>query len=453
MNSPNTGPKPYPCFDGDEDWEPPAYADSTYDMYLYSSGAELDEANSFSAWVDEVKANGAYGFEAARRRGQDTEIELVRETGEGLRLLNLSSYNYLGYAKHPQVMQAAKDAIDRYGIGACSSPVHGGTFEVHKELERELLDFIGLSGRGVSLFSSGYAVSTGTISALFKRGHYLVIDRSSHMSILEGAQISRAKILYFTHNDTADLRRVLTEVTAKEEDARILVCAEGVYSADGDAGPLREIVAAAKEHRALVLVDEAHSFLVGGPTGRGICEAEGVLADVDLLVLTFSKAFGGVGGALIARREITRYVNWYARCRMFSCAIDPAVTGGVLEALRLGRGSDGDVRRARVVQNAAFLRSKLEGHVDLGTSRSWIVTVLFGHDKLALPLFNFLQHHGLEGSILMFPAVNRHEGRIRLFVTSEHTHEQMAQAAEIVLSAARRFGFALNAPTPTEVRA
>lgn len=430
-------PPPFPRFDGDTAWQAPPYTDSTYDMFLYSMGGALEEADSFSEWIEELKDAGAYPFEASRRRGQDTVVDLTREAGDELQLLNFSSYNYLGYSKHPEVMSAAKAAIDRYGIGAASSPVHGGTFEVHKELERELIEFVGLPDRGVTLFSSGYAVNTGTISALMKRGHYLVLDRSSHMSILEGAQLARSKILYFRHNDAADLRRVLAEIT--EEDARILVCAEGVYSADGDFAPLREIVAASKARGAMVLVDEAHSFLVAGPGGRGVCEAEGVLADVDLLVTTFSKAFGGIGGALIARREITRYVNWYARCRMFSCAIDPAVTGGVLQALRLARGPDGAARRARAIENAAYLRSKLDGRVHLGTSASWIVTVLFGEDRIAIPMCNYLQRHGLEGSILMFPAVNRHEGRIRLFVTSEHTREQLDRAAEIVLDAARRF--------------
>lgn len=188
--------------------------------------------------------------------------------------------------------------------------------------------------------------------------------------MLEGAQLSRAKVLYFRHNDAAHLREVLASID--EEDARILVCVEGVYSGDGDTAPLREIVAAAKERAALVLVDEAHSFLVAGPQGRGVCEAEGVLAEVDLLVLTFSKGFGGVGGALIAKRHITQYVNWYARCRMFSCALDPAAAGGVLESLRLARGEDGAARRQRATENAALLRSLLAGKVDIGRSTSWI---------------------------------------------------------------------------------
>jgi glycine C-acetyltransferase len=408
-------------------------------MFLYSMGAELEEAESFHAWIEEVKKGGAFGFEASRAGEQGTEIDLTREDGESFHLLNFSSYNYLGYSAHPEVKRAAKEAIDRHGIGAASSPVHGGTFSVHTDLERELLDFVGLPGRGVSLFSSGYAVNSGSVAALIKKGHHVVLDRSAHMSILEGAQLSRAKVLYFRHNDPEDLRRVLASIT--EPDARILVCVEGVYSADGDFGPLRQIVSIAKARGALVLVDEAHSFLVAGPTGRGVCEAEGVLAEVDLLVLTFSKAFGGVGGALIARRDISRYVNWYARCRMFSCALDPAVAGGVLAALRLARSADGDARRARVRANTLHLLSRLRGQVHLGTSESWILTVIFGQDRIAFPVFHFLQRHGLEGSVLLFPAVNRNEGRIRLFVTSEHTTEQLDQAVAIVLAAAARFGF------------
>lgn len=429
----------FPRFAGDSAWKPPAYTELGYEMFLYSMGAELEEAIRFDEWVDDVRANGAYAFEAARRGPQTPCVDVVREDGDTFSLLNFSSYNYLGLSTHPRVITAAKAALDTYGLGAASSPVHGGTFELHKALEAELIDFVGLPGRGVSLFSSGYGVNTGTISACIRRGHYLVLDRSAHMSILEGAQLSRAKVLYFRHNDVEDLQRVLAGIT--EEDARILVCVEGVYSADGDTAPLRGIVDAAKRHKAMVLVDEAHSFLVAGPGGRGVCEAEGVLADVDLLVLTFSKAFGGVGGALVARKEITRYVNWYARCRMFSCAIDPAVTGGILESLRIARSPEGAARRSRAQANADGLRERLAPFVDIGRTSSWIVPVLFGPDERAIPLFNFLQRKGLEGSIMMFPAVPKNEARIRLFVTSEHTTEQLDRCAELVKEAADRFGF------------
>ncbi len=415
------------------------YLEATYDMFLSSIAGEQAETRRFGEWLDQVEQAGLFAFENRRQGKQGPEVCVQRVDGETLHLVNMSSYNYLGYAHNPEVIAAAHEALDRFGLGAASSPVHGGTFEVHLELEQALLDFVGLPDRGVSLFSSGYGVNTGTISAMLKRGHHVVMDRSAHMSILEGAQLSRAKTHYFAHNDVSELRGILEKLAGG--DTRILVCTEGVFSADGDFGRLREIVDVSKEFGALVLVDEAHSFGVAGPTGRGVCEAQGVLEDVDLLVLTFSKAFGGVGGALVARTEVARYVNWYARCRMFSCALDPAVSGGIAKALRLAAGPDGQERRERVWANAAYLRERLEPHVDIGPSESWIVPVVFGDEERTLPLLNTTQHMGLDGSVLQFPAVPFGESRMRLFVTSEHTREQLDRAVQIILLAAREHGF------------
>lgn len=415
--------------------------EATYDMFMSSVAGEDAESTRFGQWVRDVEAAGLFAFENRRRGPQGPEVAFARTTGDALEVLNLSSYNYLGYANHPEVIEAAKAALDRYGLGAASSPVHGGTFDLHARLEAELVDFMGLPDRGVTLFSSGYAVNTGAISAVMRKHHHVVMDRACHMSILEGAQLSRAGLHYFHHNDPADLDATLRELSSQTH--RILVCTEGVFSADGDFGRLKEVVAVAKKHGALVLVDEAHSFLVAGPNGRGVCEAAGVLDDVDLYVLTFSKALGGIGGALIARSDLARYVGWYARCRMFSCALDPAVTGGVLRALELGRGPDGDARRTRVRDNADHLRQRLAGKVDLGTSESWIVPVTYGDEESTLPLLDFIQRRGLDGSVLQFPAVGIGESRLRLFATSEHTLEQLDRAADIVLEAAEAQGFGL----------
>lgn len=417
----------------------PNYLEATYDMFLGSVDGEQEETLRFADWVSQVEDAGLFAFEGRRQGKQSTEVELQRTTGSRHRVLNFSSYNYLGYAHHPAVIEAAKDALDRHGLGAASSPVHGGTLALHTELEQALVDFFGLDDRAVSLFSSGYGVNTGTISALMRRHHHVVMDRSVHMSILEGAQLSRAKLHYFAHNDPHDLERLLRDLG--ENASRVLVCTEGVFSADGDFGALADIVGVAKKYGAMVLVDEAHSCLVAGETGRGVCEAAGVLDDVDLYVLTFSKAFGGVGGALVARNEVSRYVNWYARCRMFSCALDPAVTGGVLAALRLAQGSDGAARRARVHRNAQWLRTRLQPHVDLGPTQSWIVPVVFGEEEGTLPLLDRVQREGLDGSVLQFPAVGIGESRMRLFVTSEHTDLQLERAAQIIETAAKDLGF------------
>jgi len=419
----------------------PAYTRQTYDMFLSSQSPEHAAASRFDRWVSEVEADGAWSFEAPRRAAQRTVVEAERADGTRLEMLNMSSYNYLGYGYHSEVIAAAKEALDRYGLGAGSSPVISGTLQVHKELERALIDFLDLPDRGVSLFSSGYAVNTGTISAVVHQGHHVVLDRSAHMSLLEGAQLSRATIWYFQHNDVADLDLVLTRIGAEGRRTRILVGTEGVFSAAGDFGKLAEIVAVCKRHGAWLLVDEAHSVLVAGENGRGVAEAQGVLDQIDLFVATFSKGFGAVGGALVAKRDIARYVSWYAKCRMFSCAIDPAVTAGVLRGLALSRSADGAARRRRLRDNADRLRALLRPHVDIRESESWIVPVQYGSERLTLPLNDYLQRQGLDTSVVQFPAVSKQESRLRLFVTSEHTEEQLERAARIVVGAAERFGF------------
>ena len=411
----------------------------SYDMFLGSNGVDVNEATRFASWVNSASADGVWAFEAPRLGAQRTNVRLRRESGDEIEVVNFSAYNYLGYGYHPEVIAAAKDALDCYGLGAASSPVISGTMAIHKEFEERLTAFMGLPDRGVSLFSSGYGANLGTVGALLKPGGYVVLDRSAHMSLLEGAQLSRAKILYFRHNDAGHLEELLKGIA--DGHTRILVCMEGVYSADGDFGRVRDLAQVAKRYGAKTLVDEAHSMLLAGPTGRGVCEQDDALDLVDLIVMTFSKSFSGIGGALVARKAITQYVNWYARCRMFSCALDPAVTGGMLKVLELAQSDDGAARRARIRENAAYLRSILAGQVNIGTSKSWIVTAFYGKERHTLSLNDYLQREGLDTSIMQFPAVPKNEARIRLFVTSEHTREQMDYAARIVVKAADKFGF------------
>jgi glycine C-acetyltransferase len=421
------------------------YLETTYDMFIASMEGPHGEALKFDAWVQALKTHGIYSFEAPRLEAQRPVLRAQRTDGTPLRLLNLSSFNYLGYAYHPEVIAAAKAALDTYGLGACSSPIQAGTLGVHAQLEAALLDFIDLPGRGVALFSAGYSVNTGSIAALMKRRQHIVMDRACHMSILEGAQLSRANLHYFEHNDPSDLERILKEIAPTGR--RILVCTEGVFSADGDTAPLREIVSLAKQYGAQVLVDEAHSFGVAGPRGRGVAEAEGVLDQIDYLVVTFSKAFGGVGGALIARHEVAQYVRWYAKSRAFSTGLDPAVAGGVTRALQLAKTEDGQRRRDSVKRNAAFLLERLRGRVNTGSTGSWIVPVIFGPSKLSLPLCDWMQRKGQEASVMTFPAVPPNQGRLRLFVTSEHTEADLALAADNVLEAASLFGFRTDRET------
>ena len=418
------------------------YADYTYDMFMMNMSADLEEIDLFGEWFNLLNDKDIYTFEAVRDAAQKPEIDLARKNGAPVHIINLSSYNYLGFSYHPEVIKAAQDAVAKYGLGASSSPVLSGTYQIHQELEHALENFFGLPDRGVSLFTAGYSVNLGVISAFIKPGHVVIMDQASHMSIVEGARLSGGEAIYFRHNDMAHLEELLK---AKCDDfTRVLVCVEGVYSGDGDFGNLKEVVRLAKQYGAFTLVDEAHSALIAGENGRGVCEMQGVLEDVDLYVMTFSKAFGGVGGAVYAKKNIVNYINWYAKCRMFSCALDPAVTGGMVKVIELAGTPVGYERRARLHDNAAYFRDLLKGKVNLGVSDAWVVIVNFGSEKKTLALNDYLQKSGLDTSIIQFPAVPKNDARIRMFVTSEHTQEQLAKAAEIILSAADKFDFLLK---------
>ncbi len=415
------------------------YTEYTLDMFLTSAGSGHAEIDHFNRWREQVLEANMYTFEVPHIGAQRPNVSIQRSSGEQLDLVSFASYNYLGYAYHPEVIAAAKEALDIYGLGATGSPLLNGTFKIHNILEDKVTEFFGLPGRGVSLFSSGYGTNVGVISAYVHKGDYVVLDRLSHASLVDGALLSRGEIKFFKHNDAEHLDRILSRLDHK--NCRILVCTEGVYSADGDPGDLKGIIRTAKKYGASVLVDEAHSLLVTGPGGKGIAEEQGVLEEVDMIIGTFSKAFGGVGGCLVARKEMTNYINYYARSRMFSCAIDPAVTGGLIKSLELGTGPDGQAKRKRLHSNAKYLRAKLQNKVDTGGSRSWIIPVIYGHERLTIPLSDYLQRAGLDTSLLMFPAVPKNQSRVRLFVTSEHTEEQLDKCAEVILQAAEKFGF------------
>ena len=418
-----------------------SYTEYTLDMFSRSSGKNHAEIKQFNQWRNEIINADKYTFETPHLTPQTPEIGVRRIHGDEHKLFNFSSYNYLGYANHPEVINAAKDALDKFGLGATGSPLLNGTFDIHKQLEDALTEFFGQEGYGVSLFSSGYGANIGVVSSYIHKGDYVVLDHSSHASLIDGAVMSQGTIKLFRHNDAEFLERILKRIA--KENRRILVCVEGVYSTDGDYGNLKDIVSVTKKYGASILVDEAHSLLVAGATGKGAVEQFDVLADVDLLIGTFSKSFGGVGGCLYAKQELINYVNYYARSRMFSCALDPAVTGGVLKALELSSGPDGDKKRKRIVENADYLRSLLKNKVDIGTSQSWVIPIIFGDERKSLPLGDWLMRKGYDFSIMMFPAVKKNKSIIRAFVTSEHTKEQLEGCAEALIDAAKEYEFAI----------
>ena len=419
----------------------PLFTEFTLDMFSRSSGRSHSEIKQFNQWRDEIIEADKYTFETPHLTPQDPEISVRRIHGDEHDLVNFSSYNYLGYANHPEVIQAAKDALDTFGLGATGSPVLNGTFDIHKQLEDALTNFYGQKGYGVSLFSSGYGANIGVVSSYIHKGDYVVLDHSSHASLIDGAVMSQGTVKLFRHNDAEFLEKILKRIS--KENRRILVCVEGVYSTDGDYGNLKDLVAVSKKYGASILVDEAHSLLIAGKTGKGAVEEFDVLSEVDLVIGTFSKSFGGVGGCVYAKKELINYMNYYARSRMFSCALDPAVTGGILKALELAAGPDGDQKRKRIIENADYLRSLLKDKVDIGTSQSWVIPIIFGDERKSLPLGDYLMRLGYDFSIMMFPAVKKNKSIIRAFVTSEHTKEQLDGCAEALIQASKEYKFNL----------
>jgi 7-keto-8-aminopelargonate synthetase-like enzyme len=415
------------------------YKHYTYDMGMFSIARELDEVDLFNDWLNKLDSNNENVFEAARKGAQKTRVNVRSAAGKDVSLINFSSFNYLGFSYHPDVIQAAKDALDVYGMGAAASPILGGTYDIHKELEKSVLDYFDLPGRGVSLFSSGYGVNVGTIQAFMKKGGRVILDRNAHMSLLEGAKACGADISYFKHNDM-DALEALLKVYCNDQ-TRVLICLEGVYSADGDYGNLREVVRLAKKYGAFTLVDEAHSVLIAGNNGRGVSEEHGVLDEVDLYIMTFSKAFGGIGGALLAKKDIVRYVNFYAKFRMFSCALDPAVAGGLIKVLELAKSGEGQKRRQRIKENATYLRDVLSKKVSCKDTVSWVVPVMYYSEAHTIDLGKYIQENGLDVSLMQFPATSRNEARVRLFVSSEHSKEELDEAARIIFKAAKEFNF------------
>ena len=419
----------------------PSYTEFTLDMFSRSSGKNHSEIKQFNQWRDDIIEADKYTFETPHLTPQTPEISVRRIHGDEHDLVNFSSYNYLGYANHPDVIQAAKDALDAFGLGATGSPLLNGTFDIHKKLEQSLTSFFGQQGYGVSLFSSGYGANIGVVSSYIHKGDYVVLDHSSHASLIDGAVMSQGTIKLFRHNDAEFLERILKRIS--KENRRILVCVEGVYSTDGDYGNLKDIVTVTKNYGASILVDEAHSLLIAGATGKGVVEEFDVLADVDLLIGTFSKSFGGIGGCVYAKNDLINYMNYYARSRMFSCALDPAVTGGIIKALELASGTDGDEKRKRIIENADYLRSLLKDKVDIGTSHSWVIPIIFGDERKSLPLGDYLMKKGYDFSIMMFPAVKKNKSIIRAFVTSEHNKKQLEGCAEALIDASKEFNFGI----------
>ena len=349
----------------------------------------------------------------------------------GRQLINFANYNYLGLSGDPRVNAAVIDAIQRYGTSVSASRVVSGERLVHQELERELADFIGVDD--CIAYIGGVTTNVSTISHLVGEDDLILCDELLHNSAMQGALFSGARRLTFPHNDVEAADRLLSEVRSQYRRALIII--EGVYSADGDIPDLPRFVDVKKRHEAWLMVDEAHSIGVLGAHGRGLAEHADVDAkEVDLWMGTLSKSLASVGGYIGAKREIIEYLKYTAPGFVFSVGMSPANAAAALEALRILRREPDRVTRLH--ENAAlFLRlCKTRGLTTGSSAGTPIIPVVLGDSVRSVRLSQALLERGINVQPMVAPAVSESAARLRFFVASTHTAQQIVQTVTTLAS-------------------
>ena len=343
-------------------------------------------------------------------------------TVDGKPVLNFCANNYLGLANHPRLKDAAKRAIDQYGIGPGAVRTIAGTMTLHVELERRLAQFKG--AEAVITLQSGFTANLAAIPGLVGKGDVIFSDALNHASIIDGCRLSRATIVAYAHNDVDDLRRKIAETS---EYGRRLIISDGVFSMDGDIAPLPALVEVAKQHGIMTMVDDAHGEGVLGRGGRGIVDHFGLHGQVDVEVGTMSKAFGVVGGIVAGKQVIVDWLRQRARPFLFSSAMTVPDAAACLEAVDLLEESEDLVKR--LWANAAFLKEQLRAlGFDTGKSETPIIPLMLGEAELAQRFSRALFEQGVFAMPIGFPTVAKGAARIRVMNTAAHSQSDLETA-------------------------
>jgi glycine C-acetyltransferase len=344
-------------------------------------------------------------------------------TVDGRKVLNFCSNNYLGLANHPRLVEAAKEAIDQYGVGPAAVRTIAGTMGLHLELERRLSTFKGAPA--VITLQSGFNANTGTIPALVGKEDVIYSDELNHASIIDGCRLSRAKIIRYAHCQPADLRKVI-EANKDAGFKRSLIITDGVFSMDGDVAPLDEIYEVAEEFGFMLMVDDAHGEGVLGKGGRGIVDHFNLHGKVDVEVGTLSKAFGVVGGAVAGKEEIIAWLRQRARPFLFSSAMTVPDVAACIAGLDLLEESTELVDR--LWQNTEYFKKEMAGlGFDTGKSTTPIVPIMLGEAPKAQAFSQQLFEEGVFAMAIGFPTVPRGKARIRVMNSASHTSDDLDQ--------------------------
>ena len=375
----------------------------------------------------EAIAGGYYPYFIALTENEGTEAVY-----KGHRLIMCGSNNYLGLTTHPQVRQAALDAIQRYGTSCTGSRFLNGTIELHEQLESEIAEWVGKEAALV--FSTGMQTNLGTISALVSRDDVVILDKQDHASIVDGAKLSWGKTVRFRHNDLADLERVLCAAG----EAGKLVVVDGLYSMEGDIAPLPGIIPLCKKHGARLMVDDAHATgVLGG--GHGTGAHFNMTSDVDLIMSTFSKSFASLGGFIAGDDSVVHYIKHHARAMIFSASIPPANAAAALAALHVMKAEPERIQRVNDI--AAHMRQEYRRlGFEIGKSESPIIPILIGDDMRTLAIWKALFDAGIFVNPVISPAVPEGHQLLRTSYMATHTDEQMSRVLETFAKVGKQVG-------------
>jgi len=368
---------------------------------------------------DKVKKLGYYPYFIPFSGGDDKVMNY-----NGDEKIMIGSNSYLGLTHHPRVVEAAKKATEEYGTGRTGSRFLNGTLDIHEEFEQELADFIGKDSALV--FSAGYLVNLGVISALVGRKDYLILDRLDHASIVDGSLLSRANILRYQHNDLEDLEEKLQQVP---DDSSAMIIVDGVFSMEGSIAKLPEITRLAKKYGHRLMVDDAHAIGVVGPQGRGTAAHFGLVDDVDLVMGTFSKSFAAIGGFIAGDEEVINYIKHHSRAFIFTASLPPSVVASTREALKIIIEEDG--RRKRLWEISKYMRENFQKMgFDTSFSETPVIPIIVGSNQKTFIFWKRLFDDGIYANAVVSPAVPSNTARLRTSYIATHTDEQLDYVLE-----------------------
>ena len=380
-----------------------------------------------TAQLDELKQKGTY-FHLRILEDQQEPVC----TYDGKRVINLASNNYLGLTIHPKLREAAIEATRKYGVGSGAVRTIAGTMRIHMELEEKIALFKNVEACVV--FQSGFTANAGTVSAILGKDDFIISDELNHASIIDGARLSRAKVKVFRHRDTMHAEELLQEV--QTEPGHKLLITDGVFSMDGDIGPVDKLCDLADKYGAIMMVDDAHASGVLGRNGRGSVDHFNCHGRVDVQVGTLSKAIGALGGYVCGSRDLIDYLYHRARPFLFSTSHPPSVAATCIAAFDILENEP--ERIERLWENTRYFKKQLAaagfniGGVNTPASETPITPIILGEGRVAMEFSRKLFDAGVMATGIAFPTVPEGKARIRTIMTSEHTRAQLDQALEIM---------------------